>query len=66
MDKLIKFVTLDSLKGIRTKLTLIIDAALYAVTLLAPEFLSAETWAKAQPLFLTVGGFFGVEHFEKK
>lgn len=66
MDKIIKLLTLDSLRGIRTKVTLIVDAILYVVALLAPEFLSVATWEKLQPLFITLAGLFGVEHFEKK
>ena len=66
MDKIIKFLSFDSLKGIRTKLTLIADAILYGVSILFPEFVSPETWEKLQPIFATVAAFFAVEHFEPK
>lgn len=66
MDKILKFLTLDSLKGIRTKILIIADAILYVIALLAPEFLPVATWEKLQPLFVTLATFFGVEHFEQK
>ena len=66
MENLLKFLTLDSLKGMRTKVTLIVDALLYVVALLAPEYLSVEQWNNLQPLFITIASIFGIEHFEKK
>lgn len=66
MDKFINLISLSALKGSRTKLTLVLDALLYAVALLAPEFMSVEKWAQLQPLFVLLASFFGIEHFEKK
>lgn len=66
MDKLMKLLTLDSLKGSRTKFTIILDIILYAVSVLAPQFISPEMWGTLQPIFISVGAYFGIEHFEKK
>jgi len=64
MEKLLKFISLDSLRGVRTKLTLVADALLYSVALLAPEFLSVELWSKLQPLFIAIGGMFYIDHLD--
>ena len=65
LDKIMKLLSLDSLKGSRTKLTILLDVALYAITMLAPQYLSVDAWLKLQPILMGLGTFFGVEHFEK-
>ena len=66
MDKLMKLLTLDPLKGSRTKLIIWVGVILYAASQLLPQYVSPALWDKIAPILALAGTYFGVEHFEKK
>ena len=64
MDRLLKLVTLEPLKGLRSKLTILIDIVLYALVKFG--VITQEQFNQWQPLILSILGYFVLEHFEPK
>ena len=66
MNGLTKLLTLEPLKGNRTKYTVIAGVLLYLVSQYAPQYISVEQFEQLKPILLSIGAYFGIEHFEAK
>lgn len=64
MNRFISLLTLEPLKGLRSKLTILADVVLYA--LLKFGVITQDQFNQFQPLIISILGYFLIEHFEPK
>ena len=64
MNRFLNLITLEPLKGLRSKLTILADIVLYA--LLKFGVITQDQFNQFQPLIISILGYFLIEHFESK